>query len=566
MALRMIHTLLIFLSSITFIPANGIRPQTGIPSQKLVYDNRVSLNENSWWHSKQRAADQQLGGVGRWKWIARSSRCAGSHDLCDQNDQVIKSASYSLVSECKDCTPLSPPPLPSDRRKKGFTHAHILLGTLIGALVLVMVCWLIFYCLKKHCIKLFQFSETGEAEKVLALESTSGRQSWMLYIRSFSLKELEIATKKFSSDCLIGSGAFGKVYKGVLNTNETVAIKRPNGETFQGDQEFHNEVKLLSKIHHKNLVSLVGLCEEAGEQILVYEYIPNGSLLEHISGQKDMPLTWRERIHIAIGAAKGIAYLHEGCKPAIIHRDIKPSNILLDYDFEAKVSDFGLVKAGPVGDQSHVSSQVKGTPGYLDPYYYSSYHLTTFSDVYSFGIILLQLVTARPAVDLTRKRSHYNIIDWARPSLEQGNLEDILDVSLLTQPYNHEILLEMGQLGLRCVRRSPKERPTMRQVCEELECALGKIQILFQIQPSNSFNKEEKSSKSGKEEDRESFVSMENAGLQKFHVELEYVSFDSINMRCLECNSISKDTDNSSLGGIWEEGDTNSSTNTTSLT
>ncbi|XP_057863420.1 putative serine/threonine-protein kinase [Cryptomeria japonica] len=352
----------------------------------------------------------------------------------------------------------------------------------------------------------------------------------MLAVQRFALKEMEVATNRFSSELLIGTGGFGVVYKGLLNTGDTVAIKRAKRDTFQNTQEFYNEVKLLAEIRHKNLVTLIGFCEEAGEQILVYEYIPNGSLLEHITGQTNVQFTWRQRVQIAIGAAKGIGHLHEECKPPIIHRDIKPSNILVDNQMEAKVSDFGLVRTGPLGGESHVSSLVKGTPGYMDPDYCSSYHLTPFSDVYSFGVILLQLVTAKPAVDLTKRQPRYNVIDWARPSLEQGNLENILDSSLLRQTYNRDMMLFMGQLGLRCVERSPKDRPTMRQICEELEFHLYS-QIL---EPSRSLVNRQGENSINENEDS---ISLENIGLQKFEVEMENVSFDGTNMRSLECHS-----------------------------
>ncbi|PIA25157.1 hypothetical protein AQUCO_12400011v1 [Aquilegia coerulea] len=284
--------------------------------------------------------------------------------------------------------------------------------------------------------------------------------------------ELEKATNNFSEDCLVGSGAFGNVYKGTFEEDGTLAIKRAHSDSFQSVQEFRNEVELVSRVKHRNLVGLMGYCEEdgpRGAKILIYEYVPNGSLLEYIVGRKGKTLTWRQRVNIAIGAAKGIAYLHYGVKPSIIHRDIKPSNILIGDGFEAKVSDFGLVKSGPIGDQSHVSSQIKGTPGYLDPAYCSSFHLSPFSDVYSFGVILLQLIAARPAVDTSRANSRYHIIEWARPSLELGNVEDIIDVNLLSEPCNMEMMLKMGQLALRCVVKVPKNRPTMTQVWQELE-------------------------------------------------------------------------------------------------
>ncbi|TYJ47488.1 hypothetical protein E1A91_A02G193500v1 [Gossypium mustelinum] len=245
-----------------------------------------------------------------------------------------------------------------------------------------------------------------------------GLKAEKLKLRYFKLEELEKATENFIADCLLGSGAFGNVYKGSFEGEGTLAIKRAHVESYQTTEEFRNEVRLLSTVNHPNLVALVGFSEESGPKgakILVYEYVPHGSLREYIIGRGGRNFTWRQRVNIAIGAAKGIAHLHDGIKPCIIHRDIKPSNILIGERFEAKVSDFGLVKMGPIGDQSHVSSQVKGTPGYLDPAYCTSFHLSPFSDVYSFGVILLQLVSGRPAVDTTRN----HIIDWQPANLDQ---------------------------------------------------------------------------------------------------------------------------------------------------
>ncbi|KAL5557518.1 hypothetical protein UlMin_039754 [Ulmus minor] len=370
-------------------------------------------------------------------------------------------------------------------------------------------------------------------------------------LKRFQLEDLVKATKNFSQDCLLGSGAFGNVYKGTFDVEGTLAIKRPHAESYQSLEEFRNEVSLLSKVRHRNLVGLVGYCEEPagkrGSKILVYEYVPNGSLLEYITGKKGTNLSWRQRVNIAIGAAKGIAHLHEGINPSIIHRDIKPSNMLIGDGFEAKVSDFGLVRSGPTEDQSHVSSQVKGTPGYLDPAYCSSFHVTPFSDVYSFGVILLQLVTARPAIGTTtRVHSNYHVIEWARPCLERGNVEDILDVNLLSETCNMKMMLKMGQLGLRCVVQTPNQRPTMTQVWQELEEALYSTENYMNKQPSSL-------TRSVDYDYSHSFVSINGVGFQRFHVEMESLSFQSTNLRCLENNSISIDVDEINLTGIYEE-------------
>ncbi|KAK7376158.1 hypothetical protein VNO78_35012 [Psophocarpus tetragonolobus] len=375
-------------------------------------------------------------------------------------------------------------------------------------------------------------------------------------LKYFDFKELERATKNFSQDYLLGSGAFGNVYKGTFDLDGTLAIKRAHSESFSSVEEFRNEVRLLSAVRHINLIGLVGYYEEPernGAKILVYEYVPNGSLLEYIMGNRTS-LTWRQRLNIAMGAARGIAYLHEGVKPSIIHRDIKPSNILLGESFEAKVSYFGLVRSRPIGDQSHVSSQIKGTPGYLDPTYFSSFHLTKFSDIYSFGIIPLQLVSARPVVDCTENQNQH-IIDWARPSLEKGRVEEIMDANLLCQsePCNMKAMLKMGQLALRCVVVEPKHRPTMTQVCQELEQALYSTDSFNYKHSSKGFLRPiDSSQQSTKSETRgslesydcsQSFVSIDGVGFQKFHVDMDSFSFKSTDLRCLENNSISIDMD-----------------------
>ncbi|CAK7355665.1 unnamed protein product [Dovyalis caffra] len=389
-----------------------------------------------------------------------------------------------------------------------------------------------------------------------------------LSLRRFQLEELERATKNFSEDCLLGSGAFGNVYEGTFEVEGiSLAIKRAHAESYQSTEEFRNEVRLLSKVRHRNLVGLVGFCEQTGAkraQILVYEYVPNGSLLDYIIGRGGRNLTWRQRVNIAIGAAKGIAHLHDGVEPSIIHRDIKPSNILVGYGFEAKVSDFGLVKMGPIGDQSHVSSQIKGTPGYLDPAYCSSFHLSPFSDVYSFGVILLQLVTARPAVDLTRNPSSYHIIEWARHSLESDNVEEILDANLLTEPCNMDMMLKMGKLGLRCVVKKPKDRPPMSRVWQELEEALYLADnfVHNHKEPSKDYWKSSSSSRrsmdheprrSTEYEHSQSFVSIDGVGFQRFRVEMDSLFFHSTSMKCLEASSVSIDIDKNNLRGISEE-------------
>ncbi|XP_076889520.1 putative serine/threonine-protein kinase PBL11 [Bidens hawaiensis] len=446
------------------------------------------------------------------------------------------------MSQMGDTRPMSSSPQPEPSFSNENLQSSILVNkylwiTLIVCSFMLLVAVVLCLCNKKKVFVRFKWHMETKNDKMDAHE---------LMLRKFQVEELETATNNFAEECLVGSGAFGNVYKGTFEGDVTLAIKKACDDSYTSTHEFRNEVKLISKVKHPNLVGLVGYCEETGRkgvQILVYEYVPNGSLLEHIVGRDKKPLTWRQRVNIAIQAAKGIAHLHEGIKPSIIHRDIKPSNILIGDGFEAKVSDFGLVRSGPVGDNSYVSSQIKGTPGYLDPAYCTSFHLSPFSDVYSFGVILLQLIAARPAVDSNRSRSNYHIIDWARPHLERGNVEEILDANLLIEPCNMDIMLKMGLLGLRCVVKEPKQRPTMTQVHQELETALWSVErnVHRQVRPRSStvsISGRSRELRHGHMMDHDSSVSLDGIGLQRFRVDMDSLSLHSVSMRCLESDSI----------------------------
>ncbi|WOH03481.1 hypothetical protein DCAR_0622879 [Daucus carota subsp. sativus] len=428
----------------------------------------------------------------------------------------------------------------SDNAKSSAHDKKILWLGLVAGGLLLLIAALIYLSIKK---RLFRACMLGRKQKKDDLDAEK------LMLRRFQMEELVRATNNFSRGCLIGSGAFGNVYVGTFDVEGTLAIKKARADSYTSTHEFRNEVKLLSRVKHQNLVGLVGYCEEEGPkeaQVLVYEYVQNGSLLEYIVGRGGRFLTWRQRVNIAIGAAKGIAHLHEGINPGIIHRDIKPSNILLGEGFEAKVSDFGLVKSGPTGDQSHVSSQIKGTPGYLDPAYCTSLHLSPFSDVYSFGVILLQLVAARPAVDTAKNGSNYHIIQWARPSLEKGSVEDILDANLLLEPCNMEIMLKMGQLGLRCVVKVPKQRPTMTQVWQELEAALHIADTYIPKHPIK--RRSLRVSQGSMVEQDESETGVE---FQRFHVDMD--TMHSASLRCLESSAVSIDIDKLTSRGMRQQ-------------
>ncbi|GLJ34357.1 hypothetical protein SUGI_0690820 [Cryptomeria japonica] len=302
--------------------------------------------------------------------------------------------------------------------------------------------------------------------------------------RMFSYMELEKATNRFAQMNEIGSGAYGKVYKGILSGGEMVAIKRANQASLKDRKQFKNEIELLSRVHHRNIVGLLGFCFDKEEQMLVYEYISNGTLRESIHGQTGIRLDWRRRILIALGAAKGLNYLHEFANPPIIHRDVKSTNILLDERLVAMVADFGIsrvVSDGGVraGGQSHVTTQVKGTMGYLDPEYYMTLQLTEKSDIYSFGVVLLELITARPPIERGK-----NLVQEVKTVLElqgfRGFRHELMDPVLKQSMYitGFENLLNFA---LCCVEELPENRPSMDIVVKELESIVENERLLNSI-------------------------------------------------------------------------------------
>ncbi|MCD9560135.1 Proline-rich receptor-like protein kinase perk4 [Datura stramonium] len=249
----------------------------------------------------------------------------------------------------------------------------------------------------------------------------------------FTYADLATATNGFSQANVLGQGGFGFVHKGVLTDGSVVAVKSLKSGSGQGEREFQAEVEIISRVHHRHLVSLVGYCIADGQRMLVYEFVPNGTLEYHLHGKGRPVMDWGLRLKIALGSAKGLAYLHEDCHPRIIHRDIKGANILLDNNYEAMVADFGLAKLTE-DNNTHVSTRVMGTFGYLAPEYASSGKLTEKSDVFSFGVMLLELITGRRPLDTTNKQMDDCLVDWARPfltkALEENNYDELVDPRL----------------------------------------------------------------------------------------------------------------------------------------
>ncbi|XP_011017591.1 PREDICTED: serine/threonine-protein kinase At5g01020 isoform X2 [Populus euphratica] len=296
----------------------------------------------------------------------------------------------------------------------------------------------------------------------------------------FTYEEMKLATKQFRPDYILGEGGFGVVYKGVIDESVRtlykttyVAIKELNPDGLQGDREWLAEVNYLGQLSHPNLVKLIGYCCEDEHRLLVYEYMASGSLEKHLFRRVGCTLTWSKRMKIALDAAKGLAFLH-GAERSIIYRDFKTSNILLDSDFNAKLSDFGLAKDGPMGDQTHVSTRVMGTYGYAAPEYVMTGHLTARSDVYGFGVVLLELLLGRRALDKSRPSREHNLVEWARPLLNHNKkVLRILDPRMEGQ-YSSRIAMKVANLAYQCLSQNPKGRPLMNQVVELLESVQSK--------------------------------------------------------------------------------------------
>ncbi|KAL2644414.1 hypothetical protein R1flu_012001 [Riccia fluitans] len=293
----------------------------------------------------------------------------------------------------------------------------------------------------------------------------------------FTLKEMRKATDNFSPDNLIGEGGFGQVYRGVLSDGKVVAVKKMDPGTqgrqiTQGEREFRVEVDILSRLDHPNLVRLIGYCADRTHRLLVYEYMTNGNLQELLHGVVRIRLEWHHRLRIALGAARALEYLHTGRAGGnpIIHRDFKSSNILLDEDFNSKVSDFGLAKLVPFGDKPYVSTRVIGTFGYFDPKYTATGRLTVKSDVYGFGVVCLELLTGRRPVDASYSPVKESLVCQVKEAVKsKKKLKKVVDAEMNPATYTFENVKRFADLAARCIRDEDSKRPMMSECVHELE-------------------------------------------------------------------------------------------------
>ncbi|KAK1436661.1 hypothetical protein QVD17_02443 [Tagetes erecta] len=368
--------------------------------------------------------------------------------------------------------------------KRKTSNTGIIVGSAVGGCVLVVLLVL---------AGVYAVRQKGRAEKAVQQSqsfalwdptSQSGGVPQLKGARSFTFEELRKCTSNFSETSMIGTGGYGNVYKGSLPNGQLIAIKRARQGSTQGGLEFKTELELLSRVHHKNVVALIGFCFDQGEQMLVYEYIVNGTLKDSLSGRSGIRLDWTRRLKIALGAARGLQYLHDLADPPIIHRDIKTNNILLDQRLVAKVADFGLSKPLSDVNRTHVTTQVKGTMGYMDPEYYMTQQLTEKSDVYSFGVVMLELITARNPIE----KGKY-IVREVKQAMDKNkelyNLHDVLDptIGLSSQLKGLEKFVD---LSLMCVEERGNQRPSMSEVVKELESILTFVGLNPGSEPSSS--------------------------------------------------------------------------------
>ncbi|CAI7773956.1 unnamed protein product [Closterium sp. NIES-53] len=323
----------------------------------------------------------------------------------------------------------------------------------------------------------------------------------MSSLREFSYQELWLATRKFEKEGKLGEGGFGSVFRGTIEEDVCasgtgmgagigeggrrklqVAVKVLNQGGQQGETEWKTEVRYLSELRHPNLVRLVGYCSDGHHRLLAYEYLPYGSLERFLFTRAIQPLPWAVRMKVALHAAQGLAYLHEEADRQIIYRDFKASNILLDEDFNAKLSDFGLAKDGPEGNQTHVSTRVMGTYGYAAPEYMMTGHLTAKSDVYSFGVVLLEMISGRRAMEPEFPRRQQNIVEWARPFLL-----DPAKMLLLVDPrvggnYSVKGAQRAAVLARKCLNKDPHARPLMSEAVRVLSSIQNLIDIASKME------------------------------------------------------------------------------------
>ncbi|XP_048319519.2 wall-associated receptor kinase-like 20 [Ziziphus jujuba] len=353
--------------------------------------------------------------------------------------------------------------------KKRKSKAPLIGGSVlsVGAMLMGVITWLIVYKRRERSKREAQLSISKAREDILKANN-SGKSA-----KIFTRREITRATNNFSRQNLIGSGGFGEVFKGNLEDGTAIAAKRAKHGNIKGIHQIINEVRILCQVNHRSLVRLLGCCIELEQPILIYEYIPNGNLFEHLHGNQKYAsfLSWIDRLRIAHQTAEGLAYLHYSSVPRIYHRDVKSSNILLDGKLDAKVSDFGLSRLAVAESASHITTCAQGTLGYLDPEYYLNFQLTDKSDVYSFGVVMLELLSSKKAIDFNRDEEDVNLVVYMKRVLREERLMDAVDPVIKDGASNIELetMKALGSLAAACLDERRHNRPSMKQVADEIE-------------------------------------------------------------------------------------------------
>ncbi|KAJ6906988.1 nodulation receptor kinase-like [Populus alba x Populus x berolinensis] len=382
------------------------------------------------------------------------------------SSQELPSNSSRLITDSRKCSRQG-----SAKNTQGIVIGTITGGSFLFAFAIGMFCSC--FCRNKSKTRrnFVRKSNPKTKNAVYSVASTVVSVSKSINIQSFPLDYIENVTHKYKT--LIGEGGFGSVYRGTLPDGQEVAVKVRSSTSTQGTREFDNELTLLSALQHDNLVPLLGYCCENDQQILVYPFMSNGSLQDRLYGEaaKRKTLDWPTRLSVALGAARGLTYLHTFSGRCIIHRDVKSSNILLDHSMNAKVTDFGFSKYAPQEGDSGASLEVRGTAGYLDPEYYSTQLLSAKSDVFSFGVVLLEIVSGREPLNIHRPRHEWSLVEWAKPYIRESRIDEIVDPGI-KGGYHAEAMWRVVEVALVCIEPFSAYRPCMADIVRELEDAL----------------------------------------------------------------------------------------------
>ncbi|XP_022765105.1 wall-associated receptor kinase-like 20 [Durio zibethinus] len=423
--------------------------------------------------------------VNRWpepgmelQWISPPEPLCGTQADCDWNSTCGPDPNSNGVRRCFCNSGLSWDPIDGICTKIitcqnpggcGGSDRTALIAGLTAGLGTALFAAMIGFLLYKRHRRIIEAQERLRKEREEILNANNAGKA----AKVFTGKEIKKATNNFSRDRILGAGGYGEVYKGILDDGTVVAVKCAKLGNTKGTDQVLNEVRILCQVNHRSLVGLLGCCVELEQPVMVYEYIENGNLLDHLQslnpGDRGV-LTWTRRLQIARDTAEGLAYLHSSAVPPIYHRDVKSSNILLDVKLNAKVSDFGLSRLAHT-DMSHVSTCAQGTLGYLDPEYYRNYQLTDKSDVYSFGVVLLELLTSQKAIDFNRDPDDVNLAIYVKRMADEEKLIDVIDPMLKEKASALELdtMKALGFLALNCLEERRQNRPSMKEITEEIE-------------------------------------------------------------------------------------------------